>query len=191
MTDNNKPRNGGTAGTVLFAVVSVAGLVIWTRPVLNWRTLLARLADVLAPWLLGAAVLAVAVALAMTLIRRRAGRSSLLRRWWRTWWHYRRGWARMMTLHSLVTIHDQHTLVPRLRTVEVGEHSDTLHVRMVPGQAPDDWETRSDALAHAFGAHAARVRVERPSLLGIDLRYGDTLAQPIPLAARRQDRSAA
>ena len=77
-------------------------------------------------------------------------------------------------------------LTPRLRTVTVGENTDKLTVRMVPGQAPKDWQQQADALAHAFGAEAARVYVVSPAVLGIDLRRVDALAEPIRIDTFRK-----
>lgn len=146
------------------------------------RLLLAHTCDVLAPWFLAALAVAVASAVAVVLRRHQHQGTG----WLRAWWRYRRRWAHLMALHGLVVIHRDRVLLPRLQRVVIDRRGiDTLHVVMVPGQAPPDWKVRADALAHAFGAHAARVTVLRPSLLAIELRYLDTLAHPIPLSPAR------
>jgi S-DNA-T family DNA segregation ATPase FtsK/SpoIIIE len=51
---------------------------------------------------------------------------------------------------------------------------------MVSGQAPEQWQRVSSALAHTFGAITLRVRVVRPRRIMLECTRSDSLAEPIP-----------
>jgi S-DNA-T family DNA segregation ATPase FtsK/SpoIIIE len=72
---------------------------------------------------------------------------------------------------------DGNEWVPRVVRVEAGRFCDRVTVRMVVGQQPADWERRSDALAHAFGARSCRVEhvPGRPGYLHLRLGREDRL----------------
>ncbi|HEX6239144.1 MAG TPA: FtsK/SpoIIIE domain-containing protein [Acidimicrobiales bacterium] len=109
-----------------------------------------------------------------------AGR--LLRGWWRSAWTYGVRWRAGMMFAGLGGRLDGAEWVPRVVRVRSGRWADRVTVRMVVGQQPADWERRSDALAHAFGARSCLVR-PRPGRPGyLDLRIGrqDPLAQVVP-----------
>jgi hypothetical protein len=57
---------------------------------------------------------------------------------------------------------------------------DLVQVGLVTGQAPTDFEDKSENLAHAFGARLCRVRDLAPGVLVLELVRADTLADPIP-----------
>jgi S-DNA-T family DNA segregation ATPase FtsK/SpoIIIE len=116
-----------------------------------------------------------------------AGR--VLRGWWRSAWTYGVRWRAGMIFAGLGGRLDGHEWVPRVVRVRAGRYRDRVTVRMVVGQQPEDWERRSDALAHAFGARSCLVRPRpgRPGYLELTVGRADRLAQrvlalPIPAA---------
>lgn len=191
----NKPSSntGEWIKGLAVAATAVLGLLVWSGVlrITDMPAIGQHLLDIVL-WCLPAGAILTGLVIAVMVWRRRripgsAGRSvSRVRAWWRSWFHYRRRWNTMMTLHGLVVTLGDRTLTPRLRTVVVGRNVDKLTVKMVPGQAPTDWQQRGDALAHAFGADVARIHVLTPGFLGIDLRHTDALAHPIRLDTFRK-----
>jgi DNA segregation ATPase FtsK/SpoIIIE, S-DNA-T family len=49
-----------------------------------------------------------------------------VRRRWLIWWRYRRCWASVCTLHGLTAKLGERTLVPVLRAVQIGHHTEVL-----------------------------------------------------------------
>jgi S-DNA-T family DNA segregation ATPase FtsK/SpoIIIE len=82
---------------------------------------------------------------------------------------------------------DDNEWIPRVVRVRAGRYCDRVTVRMVVGQQPGDWERRSDALAHAFGARSCQVQLihRRPGYLCLQLGREDRLLSPVdPLPIR-------
>jgi DNA segregation ATPase FtsK/SpoIIIE, S-DNA-T family len=99
------------------------------------------------------------------------------------WWRYTRNWESVCALNGL-TAHDRdrdRTLTPRLRSVLIGKHTDTIDVRVVTGQSANDWQKRVHELAAAWRADRLTIRATAPGKLRITLTRGDMLAQPISL----------
>ncbi|WP_433681200.1 hypothetical protein [Nocardia sp. CA-119907] len=88
-----------------------------------------------------------------------------------TWFRYRRRWTRLMTACHLSIDRSEHTLVPALRSVEIGESVDRLRVRMLEGHCP----------AHAFGALECRATITGPGTVELVMRQSDSLAKAIDL----------
>jgi len=114
-----------------------------------------------------------------------AGR--VLRGSWRSAWTYGLRWRASMMFAGLGGRFDGNEWVPRVVRVRAGRYVDRVTVRMLVGQQPADWERRSDALAHAFGARSCRVElvVGRPGYLHLSLGRQDRLidvVEPAPLA---------
>ena len=109
-----------------------------------------------------------------------AGR--VLRGWWRSAWTYGVRWRAGMIFAGLGGRLDGHEWVPRVVRVRAGRWSDRVTVRMVVGQQPEDWERRSDALAHAFGARSCLTTalVGRPGYLELTIGRQDPLATVVP-----------
>lgn len=191
---NNQPTS--TAGEwvrgIGFASAALLGLFVWSGQVriTDLPAIGTRILDILLLCLLAAAVIAGSIVVGMVWSGRRkrstARSVARVRTWWLGWFRYRRRWNTMMALHGLVITLNDRVLTPRLRSVLVGDTADTLTVRMVPGQAPTHWQQQGEALAHAFGAEAARIHVISPAVLGIDLRRVDALAEPIRLDTFRK-----
>ena len=76
---------------------------------------------------------------------------------------------------------DGNEWLPRVVRVRAGRYVDRVTVRMVVGQQPTDWERRSDALAHAFGARSCQVQLipGRPGYLTLRLGREDRLLRVV------------
>ncbi|WP_433756435.1 hypothetical protein [Nocardia sp. CA-135398] len=98
-----------------------------------------------------------------------------------TWFRYRRRWTRLMTACHLTIDRGEHTVVPLLRSVEIGGSVDRLRVRMLEGHCPADWENRVEHLAHAFGALECRATIAGPGTVELVMRQSDSLAEAIDL----------
>jgi S-DNA-T family DNA segregation ATPase FtsK/SpoIIIE len=96
-----------------------------------------------------------------------------------TWHRYRRRWATLLTACDLSTRDGDRVLVPRLVSVHIGESTDLVRARMLPGHSPDSWTNRRDHLAHGFGAQQAQIRFAGPGLVEIVFRRSDSLADPV------------
>ncbi|HEY0696671.1 MAG TPA: FtsK/SpoIIIE domain-containing protein [Micromonospora sp.] len=111
-------------------------------------------------------------------------RSSFLRfGWWpvlarfRRWW-YRRSWQAAMVTAKLAVAFDGHTVLPVLKRVQCAAGVDTVTVRMVSGQIPEDFAKVADRLAHTFGVRQVKAAPgRRPDLVVLTLMRGDPLAR--------------
>jgi S-DNA-T family DNA segregation ATPase FtsK/SpoIIIE len=111
----------------------------------------------------------------------------VLRGTWRSAWAYGLRWRTSMMFAGLGGRFDGNEWVPRVVRVRAGRYVDRVTVRMLVGQQPTDWERRSDALAHSFGARSCRVELVagRPGYLRLSLGRRDRLidvVDPLPLA---------
>jgi S-DNA-T family DNA segregation ATPase FtsK/SpoIIIE len=92
-----------------------------------------------------------------------------------------------MVTTRLAVRFERDTVLPVLLKVRSNRTADTLTVRMVTGQIPDDFAAASERLAHTFGALGSRVMCgDRPDRVVIVLRRRDALAgtvNPFPVAA--------
>lgn len=82
--------------------------------------------------------------------------------WWQRLFVYRPAWREAMTLCGLSKTYDRRTVLPALLSVRCDEALDTLAIRMLRGQNPDDFQAATANLAYAFGRRHARVFSERP-----------------------------
>jgi S-DNA-T family DNA segregation ATPase FtsK/SpoIIIE len=101
---------------------------------------------------------------------------------WRSAWTYGVRWRASMIFVGLAGSLDGHEWVPRVVRVRAGRFVDRVTVRFVVGQQPDDWDRRSDALAHAFGARSCQVTMlaGRPGFVELAIGRADPLAQVVP-----------
>ena len=99
---------------------------------------------------------------------------------------YRRRWMPAMVTTRLAVRFERETVLPVLLKVRSNGAADTLTVRMVTGQIPDDFAAASERLAHTFGALGCRVTAgNRPDRVQVVLRRRDSLAStvaPFPVA---------
>jgi Phage integrase family len=94
---------------------------------------------------------------------------------WRSGWTYGARWRASMMFAGLGGRLDGGEWLPRVSRVRAGRWADRVTVRMVVGQQPTDWERRSEALAHAFGARSCQVTVlaGRPGYLELTVGRQD------------------
>jgi S-DNA-T family DNA segregation ATPase FtsK/SpoIIIE len=98
---------------------------------------------------------------------------------WRGWWIYKRHWHATMAVTGLAVVYQDSEYVPAVVRVSCGPHVDKVIVDMVSGQAPEQWQRVSSALAHTFGAITLRVRVVRPRRIMLECTRSDSLAEPV------------
>ena len=94
--------------------------------------------------------------------------------------YYRRRWHAVMTITGLAPLYRGRVLVPVLADVEAGGPVDRVTVHLVSGQAPADFATRAESIAHGFGVHLCRVRSAAPGLVVLELVRRDALAELVP-----------
>jgi DNA segregation ATPase FtsK/SpoIIIE, S-DNA-T family len=97
--------------------------------------------------------------------------------------HYQRHWLAVLTIAHLVPVFRGQVLVPVLGKVRSTRYTDRVLVRLVSGQAPDDFAARAENLAHGFSALLCRVRSARPGFLILEFVRRDALAAIIPALA--------
>jgi S-DNA-T family DNA segregation ATPase FtsK/SpoIIIE len=194
-TSNRKNRNTSQSsdddwiGELIWALVKAAGQLLW------WAVLFPALSIpvVVSVWVaiadgaragLLTAVLAAAAYIGWAVVEPSSFTASVtapVRQRWLSWWRYGRNWESVCTLHGLTARLGERTLVPALRSVQIGSHTDVLLVRVVAGQSIADWQKRGDALAAAWRGERLTIRATAPGELRIVIGRGDVLAQPIAL----------
>jgi S-DNA-T family DNA segregation ATPase FtsK/SpoIIIE len=99
-------------------------------------------------------------------------------------------WRTVMRLSNLTGTARSREYRPKLKRVRAEGWRDKVRVRMIKGQAPEQWTARASGLAHSFHANSCRVRVVKPGLIELDLIHSDPLATPVPLPAMVTDAAA-
>ncbi|GAA3019759.1 hypothetical cell division FtsK/SpoIIIE protein [Actinokineospora globicatena] len=136
------------------------------------------------PWVVGSVAVVIGVGVAVWWWRAE-GRFDVRMCWART--EVRRAavyawqWRTVMRLASLDARAKGREYLPRLRRTRSEGWRDRVRVRMVKGQAPEQWEARASGLAHSFRARSCRVRVIKPGTIELDLVHSDPLASPVVL----------
>jgi DNA segregation ATPase FtsK/SpoIIIE, S-DNA-T family len=97
---------------------------------------------------------------------------------WR-WWYYRRHWHAVLTVAGLAPAYRGRALVPVLASVEAGNCTDRLTVRLVSGQSPANFADQAEALAHGFRVLLCRVLTTSPGAVVLELVRRDALAEPM------------
>src|SRR6476469_2499918 len=90
-------------------------------------------------------------------------------------------WRSVMRLSELTRDKRGREYRPKLGRVRAEGWRDLVRVRMVKGQAPEQWELHASGLAHAFNAESCRVRVVKPGRLELDFIHSNPLAHVIPV----------
>jgi DNA segregation ATPase FtsK/SpoIIIE, S-DNA-T family len=94
---------------------------------------------------------------------------------------YAFGWRSVMRLSELTKDKRGREYRPKLGRVRAEGWRDLVRVKMVKGQAPEQWELHASGLAHSFNAESCRVRVVKPGRLELDFIHSDPLAHAIPV----------
>jgi S-DNA-T family DNA segregation ATPase FtsK/SpoIIIE len=69
--------------------------------------------------------------------------------------------------------------LPRIVNVRSGGSWDEVHVKLVAGQTPEDFDQAARALAVARGVARCQVRELGPNLVSVDYQRRDLLAEPV------------
>ncbi|WP_216905904.1 hypothetical protein [Nocardia noduli] len=101
------------------------------------------------------------------------------------WLRYRRRWVAMSAACGLQVTYGQNIATPRLVSIRVGEFTDRVTLRMLPGQCPADYTARTTHLAHAFGVLECRAVVVGPSTVELAFRHHDSLATAVAVPSTR------
>jgi DNA segregation ATPase FtsK/SpoIIIE, S-DNA-T family len=187
--NDNQSSDDDWIGELIWALVKAAGQLLW------WAVLFPALSIpvILTIWVaiahgpragLLTAALAAAAYIGWAVVEPSsftAWVTAPVRQRWLSWWRYHRNWESVCTLHGLTARLGDRTLVPALRSVQIGDHADMLIVRVVAGQSIPDWHKRGPALAAAWRADRLTIRATTPGELRIIISRGDVLAQPISL----------
>jgi len=96
-------------------------------------------------------------------------------------------WRTVMRLSDLTKDNRGKEHRPTLGRVRAEGWRDVVRVRMIRGQAPEQWELHASGLAHSFNAESCRVRVVKPRRLELDFIHHDPLACSIPAPALAED----
>jgi S-DNA-T family DNA segregation ATPase FtsK/SpoIIIE len=124
--------------------------------------------------------------------------------WWRWTDRYRRrlrwlrteirrltiyawNWRTVMRLSNLTGTVKGREYRPRLKRVRAEGWRDKVSVRMIKGQAPEQWSERASGLAHSFHANSCRVRVIGLGRIELDLMHSDPLTSVLALPAMAAD----
>jgi DNA segregation ATPase FtsK/SpoIIIE, S-DNA-T family len=99
-------------------------------------------------------------------------------------------WRTVMRLSNLTGTAKGREYRPTLKRVRAEGWRDKVRVRMIKGQAPEQWAERASGLAHSFHANSCRVRVMGPGRIELDLIHSDPLASTLALPAMAADESA-
>lgn len=140
---------------------------------------------------------------------------------WFVWWArgrarlafvYRRRWRPAMVHSGLAirkptsnadqVIFDEY--FPRIRGIRSTPDADVLRVELLPGQTPDEWAARAEALRHVFRARSCEARAETYGFIRLRFRrhgiithpaasgdFGPPEAAPIPSRRSGADRPTA
>ncbi|MGW0192086.1 FtsK/SpoIIIE domain-containing protein [Nonomuraea sp. NPDC003201] len=98
---------------------------------------------------------------------------------WRLAWIYRPHWSFAMSGAGLSKLARGLEYRPRLVRVKSGPVADTVTIKMLKGQSFEEWTSKADNLAHAFGALGCRTSIVRAGLLRLSLPRRDPLRHPI------------
>ena len=96
-------------------------------------------------------------------------------------------WRSVMRLSELTKDKRGREYRPKLGRVRAEGWRDLVRVKMVKGQAPEQWELHASGLAHSFNADSCRVRVVKPGRLELDFIHSDPLAHAIPVPELVED----
>ncbi|MFC6013187.1 hypothetical protein [Nocardia lasii] len=182
------------AGEILDAVLTGLGRLLLAGFALAWLAVLFPMISIpaglslAAGWRFGwpVGVLAAGVSVA-GMVLWRVSSPQTFERWltlrvrarWLAWFRYRRRWARLMSGCGLSITEGEQVWIPRLTEVLIGDVTDIVRAKMLPGHCPDGWTNRAAHLAHGFGAQHARVRMAGPGQVEIVFRHTDSLADPV------------
>ncbi|NED95849.1 cell division protein FtsK [Phytoactinopolyspora alkaliphila] len=95
-------------------------------------------------------------------------------------WVYRRRWRTAMHMCGLSTGWGSERYAPHIVRVRSNAFTDRVRVKLLMGQSPADFETRTDELASTFGATGCRVETVKPGVIVLHFAHADALAATVP-----------
>lgn len=98
---------------------------------------------------------------------------------WRGAWVYRRRWKTAMHMCGLSKAFGSTRYAPHVIKVRSNAFGDQVRVKLLMGQAPADFETKTDALASTFGAIACLVVGEKPGVVWLHFTHRDPLTTTV------------
>jgi DNA segregation ATPase FtsK/SpoIIIE, S-DNA-T family len=90
-------------------------------------------------------------------------------------------WRTVMRLSNLAGTAKGREYLPRLKRVRTEGWRDKVRIKVIKGQAPEQWAERASGLAHSFHANSCRVRVMGPGRIELDLIHSDPLTRVLRL----------
>lgn len=96
---------------------------------------------------------------------------------------YGRRWHPAMVTCGLAVVLDGREYLPRVRRVVSTAHVDRVLVKVLPGQAPEQYEACTSQMAHTFGALRCRVVLDQPGRIWLEFTHSDALAETVPAIA--------
>ena len=96
---------------------------------------------------------------------------------------YGRRWHPAMVTCGLAVVLDGTEYLPRVRRVVSTAHLDRVLVKVLPGQAPEQYEACTSQMAHTFAALRCRVMLDQPGRIWLEFTHGDALAETVPAIA--------
>jgi S-DNA-T family DNA segregation ATPase FtsK/SpoIIIE len=169
---------------VIWGAVKV-GRLCWYYPILVTMTAAALWLD----WWAGRYWMGAAVSvLVMSLVVWWWRSADTYTRWCR-WLHtetrrltiYAWDWRTVMRLSNLTGTAKGREHLPKLKRVRAEGWRDKVRIKMIKGQAPEQWAERASGLAHSFHANSCRVRVMSPGRIELDLIHSDPLSRILRL----------
>jgi DNA segregation ATPase FtsK/SpoIIIE, S-DNA-T family len=179
--------------SVLGVTFTFLGRTVWLAlrwAVRAWVITVPMLLIALAYWYSGASAVVGLVALTLS------GGLAWARRWpvsfsrlvvqrfrgtWRWYTAYRRGWHPAMDGTGLTrTTPSRQVYVPRVVKVRSTSVVDTLHVRLLHGQTPEELALVAEGLRHAYRAHRCKVVEDAPGQVRVVFYSRDPLTRSLP-----------
>ncbi|MEV7011349.1 FtsK/SpoIIIE domain-containing protein [Streptosporangium sp. NPDC051022] len=99
--------------------------------------------------------------------------------WWRLVWVYRRRWRAVMAVTGLGVTLGGRGYAPDLVKVRCDRHTDRITVKMLAGQADQQYAEAQAGLSHGFGAPSCRVSSSRPGWVTLTFPRRDALARTV------------
>ncbi|GAA3068114.1 hypothetical cell division FtsK/SpoIIIE protein [Streptosporangium carneum] len=153
---------------VACALVAVSGvgcyLVGWRITVMGWGVAAGAVSSWAALWPAAAVRVLVWPALA----------------WWRLVWVYRWRWRAVMAVSGLGVTLGGRGYAPELVRVRCDRNTDRLTVKMLAGQADQQFAEAQAGLSNGFGAVSCRVFSPRPGWVTLTFPRRDALARVVP-----------
>jgi len=99
---------------------------------------------------------------------------------WRLTIKYRRRWRGAMLGVGLLVTHRAREYLPVIRRARSTRWTDTLTVRLLHGQTPEQFALAAEGIRHVYGAHRCTVRETKPGRVAVRFYTRDPLLKVVP-----------